>query len=68
MIITLILLIISIIVRIFADFIPFVGPIIASSLIPLIVLYGGSFLVTTVIFGLAMFIYVKFAEFLAEVL
>jgi len=68
MIITLILLIISIIVRIFADVIPFVGPIIASSLIPLIVLYGGSFLVTTVIFGLAMFIYVKFAEFLAEVL
>ena len=64
----LILLIITIIIRDSAIFIPFVGPIIAIFLIVLIVFYGGAFLVATVVFILAMFIYIKFSEFLSEIL
>ena len=64
----LILLIITIIIRDSAIFIPFVGPIIAIFLIVLIVFYGGAFLVATVVFILAMFIYIKFGEFLSEIL
>ena len=68
MLIALILLIITIIIRAFANFIPFVGPIISMFLIPLIILYGGSFLVATVVFALTMFIYIQFSEFLAIIL
>lgn len=68
MLIALILLIITIIIRAFANFIPFVGPIISMFLIPFIIFYGGSFLVATVVFALTMFIYIQFSEFLALIL
>ena len=68
MLTSLILLIITIINRILANFIPVAGPFIAMWFIFFIVLYGGAFLVATVVFALAMFIYIKFGEFLAEIL
>ena len=68
MLTSLILLIITIINRIIANFIPVAGPFIAMWFIFFIVLYGGAFLVATVVFALAMFIYIKFGEFLAEIL
>ena len=69
MLIVLILLIITIIIRMFAQlFIPIVGPIISMFLIPLIILYGGAFLVCLVVFILALFIYYQFSEFLNIIL
>lgn len=65
---SLILLIITVIIFSFSNSIPFIGPIIAIFLIILIVFYGGAFLVATVVFILAMFIYIKFSEFLSEIL
>ena len=64
----LILLIITVIIYSFSNSIPFIGPIIALFIIILIVFYGGAFLVATVVFILAMFIYIKFSEFLSEIL
>jgi len=68
MLIVLILLIITMIISNFARLIPFVGPIIAMFLIPLIILYGGAFLVFLVVFILALFIYYQFSEFLDIIL
>ena len=68
MLASLILLIITVIIFSFMNSIPFIGPIIAIFLIVLIVFYGGAFLVATVVFILAMFIYIKFSEFLSEIL
>lgn len=65
---SLILLIITVIIFSFTNSIPFIGPIIAVFIIILIVFYGGAFLVATVVFILAMFIYIKFSEFLSEIL
>ena len=68
MLASLILLIITVIIFSFINSIPFIGPIIAIFIIILIVFYGGAFLVATVVFILAMFIYIKFSEFLSEIL
>ena len=65
---SLILLIITVIIFSSVNTVPFVGWLIAVFLIVLIIFYGGAFLVSTVVFILAMFIYVTFSEFLAEIL
>jgi len=67
MLASLILLIITVIIMLFASSIPFIGPIIAVFLIILIIFYGGTFLVSLVVFTLTMFIYIIFGEFLAEI-
>jgi hypothetical protein len=68
MLIALLLLIITMIVRQLIMVIPIFGVLISMFLIPLVILYGGVFLVSIVVFILALFIYFKFAEFLAEIL
>jgi hypothetical protein len=65
---SLILLIITAIILSTINTVPLIGQIIALFLIILIVFYGGAFLVALVVFIIAMFIYVKFGEFLAEIL
>ena len=65
---SLILLIITAIILSTINTVPLIGQIIAVFLIILIVFYGGAFLVALVVFIIAMFIYVKFGEFLAEIL
>lgn len=68
MLISLIMLITTVIILSGINTIPIIGQIIAAFLIILIVFYGGAFLVATVVFALAMFIYVTFSEFLSEIL
>ena len=68
MLASLILLIITVIIFSTVNTIPFIGWLIAMFLIVLIIFYGGAFLVSTVVFILAMFIYVIFSQFLAEIL
>ena len=68
MLIVLLLLIITMIIGHIVRVIPFVGPIIFMFLIPLIILYGGAFLVFLVVFILALFIYYQFSEFLNIIL
>lgn len=68
MISSLILLIVTAIYLSTINTIPIIGQIIAAFLIILLIFYGGAFLVATVVFILAMFIYVTFSEFLAEIL
>ena len=68
MLIVLLLLIITMIIGHIAKLIPIVGPIIFMFLIPLIILYGGAFLVFLVVFILALFIYYQFSEFLNIIL
>ena len=68
MIITLIMLIITVLIFTTINTVPLIGQIIAAFLIILIIFYGGAFLVSIVVFILAMFIYVTFSEFLAEIL
>jgi hypothetical protein len=64
----LILLIITLIIRALSIFIPIIGPIISMFLIILIIFYGGAFLVCMVVFILAIYIYIKFGEFLTQIL
>lgn len=64
MLIILLLLIITIIIGSCARMIPIVGVIIGLFFIPLILLYGGAFLVSIVIFIITLFIYIQFTEFL----
>ena len=68
MIITLIMLIITVLIFTTINTIPIIGQIIAAFLIILIIFYGGAFLVSIVVFTVAMFIYVQFSIFLAEIL
>ena len=65
---SLILVIVTAIILSTINTIPLIGQIIAAFLIILLIFYGGAFLVATVVFILAMFIYVTFSEFLAEIL
>ena len=65
---SLILLIITVLIFTTINTVPLIGQIIAAFLIILIIFYGGAFLVSIVVFILAMFIYVTFSEFLAEIL
>ena len=64
MTVTLIMLIILLIIL----YLPIVGQILAAFLIFFIILLGGSFLALLVVFTIAMLIYVKFSEFLQEML
>ena len=64
MLIILLLLIVTIIIGSFARMIPIVGVFIGLFFIPLILLYGGAFLVSIVIFIITLFIYIQFTEFL----
>jgi len=68
MLASLILLIVTVIIFASVNTIPIIGQIIAAFLIILIIFYGGAFLVALVVFIIAMFIYVTFSEFLAEIL
>jgi hypothetical protein len=68
MLAALILVIITAIILSTVNTVPLIGQIIAAFLIILLIFYGGAFLVALVVFIIAMFIYVKFAEFLAEIL
>jgi hypothetical protein len=68
MLAALILVIITAIILSTINTIPLIGQIIAAFLIILLIFYGGAFLVALVVFIIAMFIYVKFGEFLAEIL
>ena len=65
---SLILFIITVLIFTTINTVPLIGQIIAAFLIILIIFYGGAFLVSIVVFILAMFIYVTFSEFLAEIL
>lgn len=49
-------------------YLPIVGPILAGFLIFFILALGGSFLAFTVLFAIAMFIYITFSKFLEEML
>lgn len=64
MTVTLIMLIILLVIL----YLPVVGQILSGFLIFFIVLLGGSFLALLVVFTIAMLIYVKFSEFLQEML
>ena len=64
MTVTLIMLIILLIIL----YLPIVGQILAAFLTFFIILLGGSFLALLVVFTIAMLIYVKFSEFLQEML
>ena len=68
MLAALILVIITAIILSTINTIPIIGQIIAAFLIILLIFYGGAFLVALVVFIIAMFIYVTFSEFLAEIL
>lgn len=61
---TLIMLIILLLIL----YLPIVGPILAGFLIFFILALGGSFLAFTVLFAIAMFIYITFSKFLEEML
>jgi hypothetical protein len=64
MIVTLLLIIITLMIYYF----PIVGWALGWLLVPLLIFYGGAFIVFLVIFAIALFIYFKFVEFLQLIL